>query len=323
MNNTTTEIRETLNLDENIQKLIDRANEIQSKCSDYTITADEIVMDHDLRLTFGKNIMPLSTLATGHICGKLRIPTAYFNRCAEVNPELAVENMNAWLADDARKFMLRSYDGTIRGVLSGSYSKFDAPEILQSMDEALGFENYKMKGSLINEERLHVRLVEKEMLPIDGEDLFAGITLDSSDVGRSGLYVRFFIYKQVYTNGLVVAKSHGELFRQKHVGITSEEFQKGLVAGLESFDEVKSQMIDLINETKTIPTSSDVEDLIEEIKTKTLLSDESAEEVIYLMDKNYGRSRWGMINGITEVAQNFTLDRRLQLEEIAGSMLVR
>ena len=45
------------------------------------------------------------------------------------------------------------------------------------------------------------------MLPIDGEDLFAGITLDSSDVGRSGLYVRFFIYKQVCTNGLIIPKA--------------------------------------------------------------------------------------------------------------------
>lgn len=232
-NTTTIEIKEALSLDENIQKLIDRANEIQSKCNDHIVTADEITMDDALNLQFNGNIMPLSTLATGHICGKLRIPTAYFNRCAEVQPQLAVENMNAWLAGDSRKFMLRTHEDKIRGVLSGSYSKFDAPEILRSMDEALGFENYKMKGSLINEERLHVRLVEKEMLPID------------------------------------------------------------------------------------------VEDLIEEIKTKTLLSDESVEEVIYLMDKNYGNNRWGMINGITEVAQKFTLDRRLQLEEIAGSMLVR
>lgn len=319
----TTDIRETLNLDENIQKLIAQANEIQSKCSDHVVTAEEITMDDALNLQFNGNILPLSTLATGHICGKLKIPTAYFNRCAELNPELAAENMNAWLAGDQRKFMLRTHEDKIRGVLSGSYSKFDAPEILRSMDEALGFENYKMKGSLINEERLHLRLVEKEMLPIDGEDLFAGITLDSSDVGRSGLYVRFFIYKQVCTNGLVIAKSHGELFRQKHVGITSDEFQKGLVAGLENFGEVKTKMIELINETKSIPTNHDVEDLIEEVKTKTLLSDESVEEVIFLMDNRYGNNRWGMINGITEVAQKFTLDRRLQLEEIAGSMLVR
>ena len=77
--------------------------------------------------------------------------------------------------------------------------------------------------------------IENEMLNIDGEDLFAGITLDSSDVGRSGLSVRFFIWKQVCTNGLVISKSAANLFRQKHIGITHEDFATGLKEGLETF----------------------------------------------------------------------------------------
>ena len=161
------------------------------------------------------------------------------------------------------------------------------------------------------------------MLPIDGEDLFAGITLDSSDVGRSGLYVRFFIYKQVCTNGLIIPKSCGELFRQKHVGISSEDFKNGLIEGLESFNEIKTNVIEMIRESKEIPTNDDIEKLTEEIKNSTKLSDDTVDEVIMLMDTSYDRSKWGLINGITEVAQKYTLERRLQLEQIAGELLVK
>ena len=40
------------------------------------------------------------------------------------------------------------------------------------------------------------------------------------------------------------------------------------------------------------------------------------------MQTKYEDNRWGLINGITEVAQDFTLERRLELEKIAGSLLV-
>ena len=319
MTNVENTIAEAITLDGNWTKLVEQAREIQSKCNDIVIPAKEMRMNNTLEL----NGMKMSPFATSGLCGKLKIPTVYFNRCAQENPILAAQNINYWLENDSRDIMLRTYDNKIRGTLSASYSVFDAPEILVAMDNALDMSKYKVKGSFINEERLHVRIIEKEMLPIEGEDLFAGFTLDSSDVGRSSLTVKFFIYKQVCTNGLVLPKSSGELFKQKHVGISSEEFGKGLLEGFESFNDIKTKCIDIIRETKEIPTNDDIEKLTEEIKTATKLTDDVVEEVITLMDTSYDRSRWGLINGITEVAQKYTLERRLQLEQIAGELLMK
>lgn len=311
-------INETIAIDRDFDKLLKEAQTIQSLTADYTVGASSLHMDDDLNIVFGDKRMPMSAFATSGICGKLKVPVIYFNRCAAENKELAAMNINNWLVDDSRDFMLRTYDGRIRGCLSASYSKFDAPDLLTAVDEALGMENYKLKGSFINEERLHLRLVEKEMLPIDGEDLFAGITIDSSDIGRSGLYVQFFIYKQVCTNGLIIPKSSGRLFRQKHIGISSEEFKEGLLEGLTKFDEIKENSVELIKRNKEIPTG---EEILDEIKERTRFTDEVIDEVINVIDTSYDRSRWGIINGITEVAQNYTLERRLQLETIAGEML--
>lgn len=313
---------EMLNVSEDFNKLLDKANEIQAKCSDYLVRANEIRMDDDLKLSFGDHKIPMSSLATGHLCGKLQVPSRYFNRLVGAGQnDLAAENVNCWLEDDPRKLFLREYDGRIRGVLSGSYSVYDAPEILQSVSEVFNPCEFKLKGSFINEERLHLRLIENKMMDVDGEDLFAGITLDSSDVGRSGLSVKFFIWKQVCTNGLVIAKSSAKLFKQKHIGITHEDFAASLAEGLQTFYELKDKVAESIRETAKIPVSDDVEELLEEIKDKTNLSDESATEVIEYMNVKYDRNRWGLINGITEVAQKFTLERRIELETIAGNML--
>lgn len=313
---------EMINTTQSFENLVKKAQEIQSKCKDHKVDVESIRMDDDLNLVFDDHKLPLSSLATGHLCGKLSVPSRYFNRLTESNNNiLAAANINCWLAGDKRKFFLREYDGHIRGVLSGSYSVYDAPEILSTVREVFDEEKFVLKGSFINEERLHVRLIEKQMLDIEGEDLYAGITLDSSDVGRSGLQVKFFIWKQVCTNGLVIAKSKARLFRQKHIGITHDDFATGLKEGLEKFHEIKEAVAESIKNTNEIPVNQDLEALIEEVKEATNLSDQAAEKVIELMQIKYAPTKWGLINGITEVAQEFTLETRLQLEELAGNML--
>ena len=68
-------------------------------------------------------------------------------------------------------------------------------------------------------------------------------------------------------------------------------------------------------------TPQDFENSINHIRGITNLSNESAGKVIDLMQTKYDSSRWGFINSITEVAQDFTLERRLELEHLAGNLL--
>lgn len=315
---------EFINTTENFGKLLDRANSIQEACEDFKIAANDIYMDADMSMTFGHHVVPMSSLARGELCGKLSVPSRYITRCIESNNSaLAAENLNCWLQDNKKNLLIRNYNGTCRGVLSGSYSAYDAPEILTTLAEVFDPEKFVLKGSFINEERLHLRMIDKTMLNIDNEDLYAGITLDSSDVGRSGLSVKFFIWKQVCTNGLVISKSAAKMFKQKHIGINHDDFAEGLTAGLNSFYDLKDKVAESIEATRKIPLSNDLEALIEDIKTATNLSTEAAEKIVDVVQIKYAPNRWGLINGITEVAQDYTLETRLQLEEIAGNMLVK
>lgn len=323
-----------------LNSLIEKSNEIQSLCSDFSIND---VSSHNARFTEEMRLMyipedgtgirnsGMSQYAISQLCGKLGVPTQYIQKCFSYGRlDLALDNINDWMGDYHKNLFIREYDGNVRGILSDRFSVCDTPEILSVVDDVLDLNRFRINGSFMNEERLHLRFIEKTMLPIDGEDLFAGMTIDSSDVGRSKLMVNFFIFKQVCTNGLCITQGDGQLFSQKHVGITSEDFHSGLLESMKNYDSVVEEVIKSILKSKNTIThvssklnKESLESIISSIKNKTRLSDDGVNKVIELMTNGtYDSTHWGMINAITQVAQDYTLERRIELEKIAGNMLL-
>lgn len=322
-----------------LDKLLIKANDIALNSKDYMVrkaNTNNFRFNETAGITFfsedqGIRNFPISRYALGQLATKIGVPARYIEKCIDSGRiDLAQDNVNSWLEDYNKDLFIREYNGGIRGVLSSRYSVCDSHDILEVVNDAVDLSKYKVKGSYLNEERLHVRLIGTEMLPIDGEDLFAGLFIDSSDVGRSILTVKFGIYKQVCTNGLVIARAGGTLFEQKHIGITSEEFHEGLVASLKNVDLLTEHAVEWVQKAKHRENhwsalseyEDDINEFVAYIRQQTNLSEESSRKVINLMSTKYEDNRWGLINGITEVAQDFTLERRLELERIAGNILI-
>ena len=338
------DISEVVDINEiGLIELLQRSEKIDSLCEDFTITKannSNVRFNDNAGITYQSDLgdirrPSLSRFSLGQLCSKIGVPAQYISKCVNNGMiDLAQDNVNSWLEDYNKNLFIREYDGKVRGVLSTKYSVCDSSEILQVIDDVIDLHKYKVKGSFMNEERLHLRLVDKTPLPINGEDLFAGITIDSSDVGRSILNCTFLIYKQVCTNGMVVSKANGTLFQQKHIGITSEEFHKGLTEGISIIPILTENAVGLINKSKSIKTTisgyssmskipdDELQDFIAEIKLKTKLSEENANKVIQLMYDKYDSSKFGYLNSITDVAKDFTLERRIELEKYAGDVLV-
>lgn len=330
---------EVLTLDPTtIFALAAKARMIADNSKDYNVTK---ATHHNVRFneSAGLTFIPdedgdihqaaISRYALGQLGTKIGVPANYLEKCVKSGRlPLAQDNVNSWLETFGKNLFLREYDGRIRGVLSSKYSVCDSHEILGVLESEIDLSRFKIKGSFLNEERLHIRLVSKDLLPIDGEDLFAGLFIDSSDVGRSILTVQFGIYKQVCTNGLVVARAGGVLFKQRHIGITADEFQTGLAASLKNVDVLADHAVEWVRTAKSKLVydtnkmmSEDMTEFLERVRSKTSLPEDGAKKVIELMSTKYGGSQWGLINSITEVAQDYTLERRLDLEKIAGNML--
>lgn len=323
-----------------LDSLITRANDIWDNSEDFTVEKannTNVRFNDNAGITFQTadgaiHSSPISRFALSQLGVKIGVPARYLEKCVTSGRiDLAQDNVNSWLEDYNKDIFFRTYKGNIRGVLSSKYSVCDSHEILQVVDDAVDLSTYKIKGQYLSPERLHVRLVSKEMLPIEGEDLFAGLFIDSSDVGRSILTVQFGIYKQVCTNGLVVSRAGGVLFKQKHIGISTDEFHEGLIKSLANIDLLTENAIEWVNFAKTKNVygynvkslaKEEMDEFVARIKAEVSLPEESAIKVVNLMQTKYDTSRWGFINGITEVAQDFTLDRRIELERYAGNLLI-
>lgn len=328
-----------------IQILREKANAIQEQCSDTVlknVCLSNLAMYCEDNVFKAKYIQdgevkynPFSDFSFGQLCSKLGIPAKYMLACASHGyPDLATDNLNTWIDDFGKDLLFRVYKDKIRGVLSSRYSVFDTPEILEVVDDTTRGLGLKVKSYFMNEERFHARLVQQEKMNINGEDLFAGIQIDSSDIGRSTLTVNFFIFKQICTNGLCISKGKANLFTQKHISICSDDFREELVQSLKYLPQLIGEYEHIIRRcamqynivgskyTSGKPeTDVMLEEFIQKLKAKTKLPDEGVNKVIELSNNRYGFSDWGVINSITEVAQDYTLERRIELEKIAGSML--
>ena len=103
--------------------------------------------------------------------------------------------------------------------------------------------------------------------------------------------------------------------------MSSEEFYKGLVASLDKVEQIKELVTGSIKYARKKKVFSDDELLADFIRTRTGLSEEGTNKVIKVMEDKYERTLWGVVNSLTEVAQIYTLERRLMLENIAGELL--
>lgn len=321
--------------------LFQKAVAIQSLCKDYNVSS---VTGKNMRmspitgnLVFQPDELPniqnmgMTRYAMSQLCNKLGVPIRYLEKCFDAGMiDLASDNVNAWLEDYNKNLFIREYGGNIRGILSDRYMTLDTPDIMEVISSVVDSSTYSTKGYFLSPERFHARIVQNEMMNIEGEDLFAGIQIDSSDVGRSTLQVRFMIFKQVCTNGLCITKGGGVLFEQRHIGISIDEFHSEFKESMSRIPVLMENAKELIEEARSkdqkyaIHTFDEVElkDFVDRIKLKTRLSDDSMLKVISMMQDKYSPTRWGLINSLTEVAQDFTLERRVEIEKIAGDLLL-
>lgn len=322
-----------------LDAIIKRGDDIQSLCHDHVSEHPnkDFIMSSDysvenLLMEFndgGKST--LSRFALGQLCNKVGVPSQYVQKCLKQGySELAAENLNKWLEMYDRPLFLRGYGVRhLRGVLSNKYSVCDTPQILDGICASLPVDEYNIKGWFMNEEFFHCRFVHKDRIDIEGEDLYPGISIESSDVGKSNLNVSFFVWKKVCTNGLIVPKKFGVLFSQKHIGLTSQQFGLELMQSFNLIEPVVDRVRESIEKTagKRLDSAFSDEDsmnmLILRVKDLCSMGEEQSKRVISLMELGvYDKTQWGLANSITQVAQEYSMERRLELERAAGTLLV-
>ena len=329
-----------------IDEVVERVNNIQDLCEDfYAPTLKESVFRVEtdkvtLAYTDSDGVAhrtPMTAHSLNQLAVMVGVPAGYIRRCVEDKhvwgARLAEDNMNTWMQNsDNAKVFIREYDDSIRGVLSSRYSCYDAPAIAELVANDIDFDEFDIKGHVINEERLHLRIVNKKPIVTNTEDkdLFWGFLIDSSDVGRSSVSIRLFIWKQICTNGLVMPLSRARTFSHVHRGF-GIEFKEGIEKTLLGAGPLVTETVNFINKASDISVHDAVfgdrelltERLAKSIKSHVGVTDKEVDDIFaYIRGGVYPATLWGVVNAVTLLSQRSSLERRLDIEKGAGRLLM-
>lgn len=269
----------------------------------------------------------ISEFAFSQLCIRLGVPAGYVKKCFDNGKaELAVMNFRAWSDDCDKKLLIREHDGVVRAILSDSYKMFDSHKVLKTLQNTVDDKKYKANGAFLSTDRLHIRFVNRKPMNVPNETspIFSGFTISSSDVGRGSLSMHYFLYRQVCNNGMTVTERGGTLFRLPHVGANMTDGKMELF--YRSFMDIKmldERSLENIYKNQEIMLKDyELQMYLEKAKRELHLSGKAQEDLM-LIGENYDKSRWGVLNSITELAKKYTLDTRIEFETFAGNTMMQ
>lgn len=190
----------------------------------------------------------------------------------------------------------------------------------------MDFKRWQPTQVYLSEDRLVVRFVDFTPIPVnDGSPLYLGFTVSSSDVGRGSLNAKMMIYRSVCTNGLLISSMGGTLYKQHHIGEAMSESKLNVFNKmLADIDTIGSQIVGNISTCrKETLKDYEMKMYLEKAKREMKLSEKSMEKLQDLISGTYEPTKWGIINGVTELAQDFTLETRLDMEHWAGEFFAK
>ena len=327
--------------------LCDRAYDIYDSFEPMKVNAKEelplfISGGSDPKLTFRTGIernreaLDMSRYAFQQACGCWGIPSPYMEKLfttpgLEQLGELNIREMtrNRFDSSTANPFegqMVLASDGVAEAVLSDKYCMdFPVFSVLDTMKGCVDFDRYTPNQAYLSKSKFHIRFVDFDHpAEVGGEKMSVGFTVDSSDIGKSSLKVRFFLYKFACQNGIVRIGQGGTLYSQRHLGNAfGEDDIDEFRHAFEKVAELRESGLELIREAqKKSLTVKEMEAILDTCrKNNVSVSPKERENIIDLAKARYGMTRWGVINGITEVAQQHSLDERLAHETWAGVLL--
>lgn len=326
--NSSGELREEVDFDE----LEKASNDICVKWEDYYCDNTSEVnfkLTEDMKLKYlttdGEvRCADITEFAFGQLCIRLGIPSAYIKKCFENGKmDLAVTNFKEWSLDCDKVLLIRENDGVIRAVLSAEYKTYDSSKVLKTVRRTVDRSKYAMHSVFLSEDRLHLRFIDRKSLNVKNEKskIFAGFVVSSSDVGRGSLNMKYHLYRQVCSNGMVVGEKDGVLFRQAHSGSKMTDGKIHLFhSALNGIDMMNEKTEYLIADNQKLKLGEDeFLNYMERIKRELRLSEKASEKMLGLVRNVYDTSRWGVLNSLTELAHDYTLDTRIDLETFAGN----
>lgn len=206
-------------------------------------------------------------------------------------------------------------------VLSEMYSPVNHNQIFNLIENTM--QRTQEPIELIADYELAVARIPVKQISDHGLGTYFGIQFLNGQVGSHKLNIASMIWEKICTNGAVRTSEHDVFINKVHKGSLSYEMQKFGEWGNNNFRKLTEIFPKLV--TTNIPQLKEyIEHLPKEsaLITKGLAA-ELYQFVIRFDNKAYTSnttSLWAVTRGITQLSQNFAIERRLELDSFAVSI---
>lgn len=337
----------------NYTGIVDLAEELQRQDqikNDYVPATSQLTLTdpHTMQIE-GVGSFSVNDLVHSQIADRLNIPRRYYNYAKTV-PGLVEKNVNTLFRHKDERRMVRTLDTGARAFLSDRYKPIDHLFVMTPFMETLS--DYKrkrggefsIKATSLTENRLYVEI----MFPnITGEivstgrgreKVNAGIALTNSEVGLGAFDVRSFIWWQWCSNGAIANSYIRKYHTGRRVGGDEEDYniysdrtmQKEMEAFQsrladifthaltdDAFDTVIRQIQKTTDDKVELPQR-----LIKNVTRRYQLSEEQGERILSNMVEEGNMNRYGLMNGITRLAQEVDdADAGFELEKLGTEII--
>lgn len=194
---------------------------------DYLVSTEALRMSNDNGYTTldipGMDPMGLTDVAHSQIGAYLEIPSRYYQRMRDSNPDLLVENVNGWLErTPPASRMVRTLDGRARAFLSDKYRRIDNVQVAEAVLPIIArMPGAEVKSCEITDNKMYIKVVNPRLTEnvSVGDTVQGGILISNSEIGLGSVMVTPLIYRLVCSNGMVI--TDGQV-RKNHIGRTNE-----------------------------------------------------------------------------------------------------
>lgn len=288
--------------------------------------------------------------AVNQLGEKLAIPTKYLNTLAggeHWQKELAAHVMNVHSSfTDRSRVLVRAVGRQVRGVLSDSYNRLNAQDIITAFLTEAQRQGGQLADGFMDDTRIYIEvLMPKPIeinLPKNGTVYIAfGARFSTSDYGDSSVQMRTFFMNGVCLNGA----TRESILKQVHAGgklpdnlqLSERTYKLATQTLCSTIKDVTSQIFSRDNLQRKVREielagAYDV-DLSRELsnlqKNGNLLKSE-ADSITQLFMRNREddgltgeNTLWKLVQGITAQARELEPRRSRELHDLAGSLLDR
>lgn len=332
-----------MNLVELAQEIMRRANTKR----DFVAETSDLVFEDDSLVVGEAGAYPLTDHAHGQIAERVGIPKRYYDRMKADAPALLADNVNHWFREQPERRMVRTLDGQARAFLSDRYHRIDneqiADAVLPVLLESGG--HGAVVSCCITDSRLYIQALfprlEGEVRP--GDPVQGGVIVSNGEIGNGALDIRPMVYRIICTNGMIAGQvAEDARLRRNHVGrrveigedysVYCDETLKAddralslkirdsirALAQPRLFDRILAEMRDA---TQQQPVSNPIAAVAELGKAYPVAQGER-DSILTNLIRGGDYSRWGMVNAITELANDHpSYDRAVELQAMGGRIL--